>query len=725
MLDQLKRDIPFIENKYHKTDEPFNAFARMSYHGWEGDPSTGMDDGELKDALSAFADAIPDTEHAVIKAKLFAFVLDHMRIGIDEHDYFPLLYNWNRPLSAFAAGRWERQMKISDEAAKFRAEAVASAAINCWRDYDHAVPDWHALYELGFPGIRERAQKYRAGHPSLSEKQTAYFDAIDIEYAAILRLIARLRDYAAGCAFDKAERIAECLDHLAKGAPTTMYERLMLIYLYFMLSESVDAYQVRSLGHGLDHDLTAPYLADRAAGRFTEEELASFIGYFLMQFSAIGNYWGQPLYLGGTNLDGSTRVNELTRVILDVYDELGIYNPKLQVKYSKTSPSWYLDKMLDMVRRGHSSFVFVCDDNIRAMMTGIRGIPKERCYDFDVKGCYEFAVRAGEFSAAPTYINLLAPAVSALNRSADGDAYADIEARCLDDLRALLDGAIMMTNELERELDEINPSVMLSATITRSLELARDAYHDGAEYNTTVFVVGGLGSAVDALMAVKYLVYETGTVSLSELKRVLTENWSDGKLRQMALTCPHKYGCGDPEADSLGAKIADMVASCQGRPNARGGDYKVDMHSARQFIEFGRRMGATADGRLAGEETSKNGSAVMGMDRNGVTALIRSILVTRPARFTEGYGFDVMLHETAVQGDDGLAAMRALLAAYDAGGGSTIQFNIFDASTLRDAQAHPEKYQNLQVRVCGWNTLWNNMAKEEQDKYIERSENLQ
>ena len=109
------------------------------------------------------------------------------------------------------------------------------------------------------------------------------------------------------------------------------------------------------------------------------------------------------------------------------------------------------------------------------------------------------------------------------------------------------------------------------------------------------------------------------------------------------------------------------------------------------------------------------------MDRQGVTALIHSSFALKPSRFTEGFGFDVMLHETAVKGDDGLAAMLGLLRAYDMGGGSTIQFNVFDASTLRDAQANPEKYSSLQVRVCGWNVRFTDLPPEAQQTFIDQA----
>ncbi len=723
MLGMLKCDRPFIENKYHKTSEPFNPFSRMTYHGWDCDASTGLDDAEMKSALEAYVSSLTDTEHAVIKAKAFAYVLDHMRFTVDAHDFFPCLYNWNRPLNPLTVSRWTNYGLVPADVAAKRDELGRTGEVTSWIDYDHSVPDWNALYELGFVGIRERARDYRSSRDELTAKEAAYFDSIEIEYSAILRLIERLADYAHGCDFAKAPVIAECLDSLANGAPRTLYERLMLIYLYFMLSESVDSYQVRSLGSGFDHDIAAPYRADLASGKFGEEELDGFIGYFLMQFAAIGNYWGQPLYLGGTNLNGSTKVSEISMKLLEIYDELGLYNPKIQIKYSKNTPREFMKKVLDMIRRGHSSFVFVCEENIKARMLE-RGLPYERIYDFDVKGCYEYALRAGEFSTAPYYVNLLAPIVKALERVSDDASYDEIYAAYEARVREIFENGVAYCRAIEVQLADVNPSPMLSATITSSLEKARDAYHDGSELNTTAFVVGALGSAVDSLMAIKSLVFDEKCVTLGELKRILAENWSDAHLRARALACKHKYGCGDPASDALARKIIDIVLDYQGLDNYRNGYFKIAIHSARQFIELGAKTPATPDGRLAGDETSKNASPVIGMDRNGVTALIRSACELLPDACYEGFGFDVMLHESAVRGDDGLDAMYALLLAYEAGHGSSIQFNVCSAETLREAQEHPEKYRNLQIRVCGWNVLWNNMPKSEQDKYIERAENI-
>lgn len=720
MTEKFKTDRPFIEGKYHKTTEPFDPFSRMSYHGWDADKTTGLDDGEMRAALGSFLSSLTDTNHAVIKAKAFAFVLDHMRFSINEHDYFPCFWNWSRPLNKLTIEKWV-DSRLDEKTSSELKDAVARGEVTCWIDYDHSVPDWDALYSLGFAGIKSRAGKYREGR-ELSESQKAYFDSIEIEYSAILRLIGRLKDYAAAQSFEKAAEIRDCLSRLESGAPETLYDRLMLIYLYFMLSESVDSYQVRSLGSGIDHDLDGVFRADLEAG-IPEEHLNDLVAYFLMQFSSIGNYWGQPTYLGGTNSDGSTRVCEMSYRFLEIYDELGIYNPKIQIKYGRNTPERFLKTVLDMIRRGHSSFVFVCDDNIIKSYLE-RGVSYENCFDYDVKGCYEYALRGKEFSTAPFYINLLAPVVRVLENSDDQTTCEEIEKAYMAELDRLFGLGIRVCDSWEKNLAEINPAPMLSATITASLEKGRDAYYDGAVLDTTAFVVGAIASGVDALMAVKELVFDKKLVTFGKLKEILKSDWSDERLRKTALNAAHKFGRGDAEADKLAAKIADKVASYQMIPNVRGGYYKVTMHSARQFIEQGRKIPATPDGRLSGEETSKNASPVQGMDREGVTALIRSALALKPSRFYEGFGFDVMIHESAAKGDDGLEAMLGLLRAYANGGGSSIQFNVTSSETLRAAQENPEKYKNLQIRVCGWNILWNDMPRSEQEKYIERAMNI-
>ena len=285
----------------------------------------------------------------------------------------------------------------------------ASGAITIWPDFDHVIPDWDSLMCLGFVGIRDRARQFRKLHEDkvpLTPAQEAYFDGIEIQYSAIIRVIDRLYQYALNQRHEKARKVAVCLEHLRDGAPTNIYEAMQLIYLYFMISESIDNYQVRSLGNGLDETLYPFYCNDLKNGTFTREEIREYLAYFLMQWSAIGNYWGQPFYLGGTDEYGKSKINDLSYDIIEVYEELGIYNPKIQIKVNHNTPKKFLNKIFDLVRKGYSSFVFCCEPGMMKAVMGY-GATYEEARTMDIRGCYETGVRANEVSTITGYVNPL------------------------------------------------------------------------------------------------------------------------------------------------------------------------------------------------------------------------------------------------------------------------------------------------------------------------------
>ncbi len=152
-------------------------------------------------------------------------------------------------------------------------------------------------------GLKARAAKYRELHRNdgtLTPEMDAHFEGIDIEYTAILALLDRLCQLAKKQTHDKAEKIAACLEHIRHGAPQNTYEAMQTIYIYFMMTERFDNYQARSLGNGLDHTLYRYYVNDLKNGTYTREEIKELLAYFFMQWQALGNYFGQPFYMGGT-----------------------------------------------------------------------------------------------------------------------------------------------------------------------------------------------------------------------------------------------------------------------------------------------------------------------------------------------------------------------------------------------------------------------------------------
>lgn len=735
----------FIERKYHDPEQPFNAFKRRAYHGIGYLEDSGLDDEQLKMGLQALA--LEGLPHPVARAKALAYLMDNSRLYINEHDYFVGLYSLDRLADPVTFKVWEKEAKAlrDPELLQLEKDLNTSGAVIFWPDYDHVVPDWQALMALGIPGLRKRAADYCRQHEeagSMTPEKMAFFRGIDIQYAAMERLCRRFADTAGTLHFPKAEKIARCMENLSVGAPTDIYEAMQLIYLYFIVSECIDSYQVRSLGNGLDRTLLPFYERDLQSGKYTRQEIRQFLAYFMLQWSAIGNYWGQPFYLGGTTRDGESRYNDLSMDILEVYDSLEIYNPKIQLKLSKNTPDPILRKAFDMIRRKNASLVFCCEPGMVKAVMGY-GATEEEAWDFDIRGCYETGVRGDEVSTAAGHINAAKAVEYVFTRGYDryakkqlgvdtGDlekfqSFEDFYSAFLKQWGNLMEKSLACSMEAERYLSFVNPSAMYSATVQTSLERGEDGYGGGVRFNNTAVQNCAFASAVDSLMAVKKAVFEHREISLADLAKVLENNWQGHELlRRKIMRMPEKYGSGQPETDALARDMSRFfLARIAGVPNSRGGVHKAILHSARAYITQGVTTGALPDGRLAGTELSKNADPVAGMEKQGVTGLLRSAVQMYPEKYGEAFCLDVMLHPSALAGDNGFAVFKGLLFMYLQNHGQAVQFNLFDTDTLLDAQKNPDKYKSLQVRVCGWNVLWNDLTKDEQDAYILRSENLQ
>jgi len=744
MFQTFDQDRYYIERKYHIPEEPFNAYARWNYHGYAYDESTGLSDEEMQEGLSALREKIKDEPHALQKAKYFAYTLDNTRIDVNEHDYFIGIWSWNRPISPHSVYLWDQEnRKLYPNELETIGDFDRSGAVYGFLDFDHTVPDWDSLLSLGFSGILQRLHsiyQILLQKGEISQKQKEFYEGCVIEYEAILRFIDRLYQYALTKTHEKASAYVNCLRALRDGAPTNIYEAMQLIYIYFMLSESVEHYQVRSLGYGLDASLYSFYKKDIESGKYTKEEIEEFLAYFLMQWSAIGNYFGQPFYLGGRDRDGNCKVNELSYLILEVYDKLGIYNPKIQIKVSKNTPKSFVSQALKMVQGGNTSLVF-CHDEMIVKCLMARGYTYETALDSIISGCYEYKSKKASVGISGFYVNVLKPISYVFDNGfdritnlqigvktgeiADFQTFDDFYHAYLRQLEHIILSYMEALKPFESTIYGVNPALMFSSTIKACVETLTDAY-DNAIENVSTLLVSGVATAVDALMAVYELVFQEKTVTLAELQKALACNWEGYELLQRKVKhCPHKYGCGDELADYYAAAIVRFISNLiSSRKNGHNNPYLFEMHSARAFIVQGEKTLATPDGRKDGEETSKNASSHPGMDRNGVTALIHSATTIDTTLANVGFCLDVMLHPTTVQGEKGVDVLYQVMRTYMDKGGQSIHFNIFNAEMLRDAQAHPEKYENLQVRVCGWNVLWNHMTKTEQDAYILRAENI-
>ena len=698
------------------------------------DPKTGVQFPQLGDDVARLAkEWEPKENWRIVKAKLFAHCMDHMAIDVSDHDWFPASTSWSRYGRTMNKMLWARAGKF-DQGDKTMAQIWAGNSRGdwtCWHDFDHSVPDWDVVIPLGFTGMRARLLKYK--------KDTPFYQGLEIAADAILRGIGRYEDLAraklaAGAyAPEKRARMEKeiaSLHRLRTAAPETAYDVMQFIYVYWIFCEQYDNFQVRSLSN-IDRILTPYYDADLAAGRTTEKEFREQFRHFLWQWGSIDNYWGQPIYMGGTKADGTSEYNHLSKIMLDVMDEEALPTPKLQLKIADNTPRWVLDKALDMARR-HRSLVFCGEKGMVRVRKGqVPDATDEELRMMVVAGCYEWGFRDGYNGTGVGHVNALKPIDNMLKEAKAGmlEGLKDFESFKAEYLKRLFDVSTRcreLTCEGERHLADINPADMFSLATEYSVKTGRDAFAEGGcrRGNSSTILQVGLGTSVDALLAIKELVYEKGEMSLKELGEIMAKNWEGHEeLRLKMLRSKRKWGNNDPEANALANEIAKtMSKAINGHPNLKGGKFSLSGHCAKQFIVLGQKTGATPDGRKAGEEMSKNLSPTMGADTEGVTALIATLGSIDARDFPGDFPLDVMLHPSAVQGEKGLEALRTILKTYFDNYGCAIHFNIVSVDELRDAQAHPEKYENLQVRVCGWNVRWNDLPKVEQDAYIHRAE---
>ena len=700
-------------------------YLRSKWRGDVTDRSTGLEIEELKAEARRIADEGRRSSRpwCLVKADIFRMALERMSVGFSPHDHFPAFSCWSKRDRVMTPLLRERVEEID---ARYSPDAKEKRAVargfEIRHDYDHAVPDWDRLLAIGFTGMKAAADA--------SSATNDFARAMRVAADAMLANVRRLADAARSSPHAAEPRVrlaAEALESLCEGPPKTVYEAMMFQLLYFFYGEHVDHLQVRTLGNW-DRLMRPYYEADVAAGRITREGFADLVRHFWWQWGSLDNWWGQPVYIGGTKADGSTEYCDVSRIVLEVADELALPTPKLQMKIAANTPRDVFDKGLDMARR-HRSLVF-CGEEPMARAMDAMGFTREEARTCDIWGCYEFQPRATANTTLPCIVNFPQIVCDLL-----GDARAGrLECATFGDFRrafrelaaARIATALDLVKSFEAHMDEWIPALVHSLSIASCVEEGRNAIGDGMRNNLTVILQAGAGTAADALAAVSEIVYERRLMTLAGLGEAMAADWKGHEeLRLRMRASRRRWGNNDPFANELMRGILHDFGSCvNGKPNSRGGRFFAGGHSIDFFHILARRTGATPDGRRAGEEFSKNISPAPGADREGPTALVDGIGAIDARDIPGDVIVDMMVHPSLVIGDKGLLAMRALVERYFAVGGCAIHFNVFSAEELRDAQAHPERYENLQVRVCGWNVRWNDLPRRQQDAYIRRAEEV-
>lgn len=736
-------DLRYIQNKYNDVSGRHDNGKRFQCCDRTYDLTTGLDAAAMEAGLRSYVQSLPDTNHAMLKAKAFAYVLAHTPINVSPCDYFVGIHSMNRVITRVLVEPWAAKITREKIPGAPRRKKVLEeqGAVRMWPDYDHSVPNWDYILPLGFPGMLANVRKAKEAFGALTEAQRAFYESMETELEAVLALLDRFIRFAEEHPHEKSSTVLPALRSLRQGAPKTTYEVLLFIYIYFICSEHIEGLQVRSLSN-LDRMLYPYYKKDLAFGAYTDADIRRFIAYFLMQYASMGNYFNQPLYLGGTEPDGSCVINEMSSILLEVYDSLNIMNPKFQIKYGANTPRGFLKKALDMVRSGHNSIAFVCDETIVSVLTAC-GCSETDARRANISGCYEYSTPEG-ITHLGNFVNLAKMVEYALFNGCDmrtgvnmGLALGEAESFASFDelleavigyMRHTIDVLTAVTGMYLPYYEEINPMPLFSASRIHALKAGCDAYARGAERYFDGMQLGALGTAADSLAMIRKYVYDRKELTVSQLKEALRTDFAACPgLRHKLRRDPDKYGNNRELPDSIACRLIDAAAGhVNGRPDGRhGGHWYAGTHVSTRYLDWKEATGATADGRVRGEELSKNASPAQGMAMNGATAAILSLTKLDARKLPSDLPLDISLVPASFGGEDGLDAMLVLLDVYRIRGGHAIQFNVLDADTLRQAQAEPEKYRDLQIRVCGWNAHFTSMSAQEQSAFILAAESAE
>ncbi len=670
---------------------------------------------------------------AIIKAKTFEFIANNARIAIDKYNIFQDKLQGSS-IMAKQRSKWLNQIvdaHLSQEAGSVYEAWHDCGAYHAVPDFGHTSPNSKLLLELGLSGLLQRVEEFE-NKDGLSDKQKDFYLSCKIVLKSMQTVAYRLADAIEPYNIDNAR----ALRNIADDKPKNTYEAMQLLVLYFFLHEYVGGTRVRTLGI-LDALLYPFYKKDIEEGVYTKEQIKDMLKYFLFKFWSAKVPFDLPFCLSGLDENENCIINEMSYLIVNTYNELNIYSPKIHIRVSEKTPQDFIKLVLNCIRGGNSSFVLV-NDHVAIKSLERVGISHKDAINYVPIGCYEPAVWGVEIGCTGNGgVNLGKALEYIFNNGVDHrnnkimgapvgkiETYEDFIKEVKMQIANMTDRCVHYINAIETYYGEINPDPILSCQYDESVKRGVDVYEGGAKYNNTSLYFYSLASLVDSICAVKKFVYEEKLVSFEKLGEILRNNWEGyEELRLRARALDEKYGNSNAVADKITVEFAEYCSSLLlNRPNGRGGVYKPACFTIDYYVHIGAKTLATPDGRNLGDPLSKNLCASIGMDKNGITSLINSVTSFDHSLFPTGSVLDVVLHPSTVSGENGLDAFYGILKTYFAKGGFAMHGNVFDSKMLKDAQVHPENYKNLQVRVCGWNAYFVSLSKAEQDAFIKQSE---
>jgi len=551
------------------------------------------------------------------------------------------------------------------------------------------------------------------------------------------------------------EKIADVCTHVPAHAPRDFHEALQHYWFcHLAVITELNGWDSFSPGH-LDQHLLPFYRKGLAEGTLTHEQARELLEAFFVKFN---NHPAPPkvgvtaaesgtytdfanINLGGLLADGSDGSSEVTHLLLDIVDEMHLLQPSSNLQLSRKSPDALLKHALRVVRKGYGfPSIFNTDAVLQEQLRQGKSLEDARAGG--CSGCVETGAFGKEAYILTGYFNLVKVLELVLHDGVDPRTGHQLGLRTgspesfatLDDLLAAFRKQLhhfieikLQGNQLiEQMYAAMMPAPFLSVITDDCIRNGKDYNAGGARYNNSYIQFVGIGSLTDCLAALGQFVFEQEMMPLGDLVRALDADFAGSEtLRHRLVNRTRKYGNDDDWADAIMTRCFNaLFEELDGRPNSKGGRYRVEMLPTTCHVYFGSVTGAMPDGRKAGLPLSEGISPVQGADRRGPTAVIKSAAKMDHLK-TGGTLLNMKFTPSLVGDENGLDKLAHLVRSYFKMDGHHVQFNVVRAETLREAQANPEAHRDLIVRVAGYSDYFCDLSGELQEEIIARTEHAE
>jgi pyruvate formate-lyase/glycerol dehydratase family glycyl radical enzyme len=642
-----------------------------------------------------------------------------------------------------------------------------SVAGNAFVPSGHFNANYRKAVEKGFGAIKSEAlaklDELRATSAEVDAEKVFFYEAVVICCDAVGAFSKR---YAAECRAH-AERapgeqrrvellaMAESLDWIMENPARTYREALQVCFFYHMILSIEGSYLGLTIGRVDQH--VGDYLhADLEAGRVTMDEAQELMDCFFLKMAdlfmsgpmmflrVVGAYSNNMrITIAGRKPDGSDATNEATYLCLQSAARLQLHDPNLSLCLHKDSPLDLWEAGIETAKRVGGVPTLDNADLVAGLLHK-RGLAWEDARNFCVVGCVEYSGSGCEYANASgpfskSFVNLNNMLLASINNGVNPqtgkagglqtgylyemEAFEDVKTAFKAQMEYFLDWYVTLNAISERVGIREMPVPVASATMDGCMESGHDMMWGGAKYNSTGVATNGVGTLVDSLSAIKYMVYDKKLCTSRQLYDAVMANWKGHELlRQRILNEVPHYGNGDSYADELAGWALGLFSSKANSLVGPRGIHQAGLYSAAANIPLGYMTYATPNGRRNSEPLSDAASPSLDTEKNGPTGVMQSILALDPSQFGNGLQFNMKFHPTSLAGADGNEKLRQLVSAFFDQGGQQVQYNVIDSQLLRAAQAKPEDYRDLVVRVAGFSAFFVELYEDLQDYLIARTE---